>query len=50
MQVIQLLLAGQIDHRTAGLVLYGLQTASGNLQSLKFEPIDRYRIVSARAA
>jgi hypothetical protein len=26
------LLAGQIDHKTAGLVLYGLQTAAGNIR------------------
>jgi hypothetical protein len=46
MQVIQLLLAGQIDHRTAGLVLYGLQTASGNLQRLRFEPGNKFSIVT----
>ena len=31
------LLAGQIDHKTAGLVLYGLQTAAVNARHLTFE-------------
>ncbi len=30
------LLAGQIDHKTAGLVLYGLQTAAGNIRHTDF--------------
>ena len=31
MQVIRLILGGQIDQKTAGLLLYALQTASSNL-------------------
>ncbi len=33
MQVLQLLARGQMDHKTAGLMLYGLQTASCNLRA-----------------
>jgi hypothetical protein len=38
MKVIQLLGSGGIDHKTAALMLYGLQTASANLRNAKFEP------------
>src|ERR1700730_5982013 len=37
MKVIQMLGAGRIDHRTAGLMLYALQTASFNLRNAEFE-------------
>jgi hypothetical protein len=37
MQVLQLLGSGQMDHKTAGLMLYGLQTASTNLRNAEFE-------------
>lgn len=37
MQVLQLLGSGQLDHKTAGLMLYGLQTASVNLRNTEFE-------------
>jgi hypothetical protein len=37
MQVLSLLLTGQVEHKTAGLLLYGLQTASGNLRRARFE-------------
>jgi hypothetical protein len=37
MQVLQLLGSGQMDHKTAGLMLYGLQTASINLRNAEFE-------------
>ena len=37
MQVLQLLGSGQMDYKMAGLMLYGLQTASGNLRNTKFE-------------
>ena len=37
-QVMRLLLTQQIDHRTAGVLLYGLQTASANLKHTLFEP------------
>jgi hypothetical protein len=45
MQVIQLLLSAQIDHRTAGLALYGLQTASINIRYAKFEHARKEEIV-----
>jgi hypothetical protein len=38
LQVMNLLLTRQIDHRTAGVLLYGLQTASANLKHTLFEP------------
>ena len=37
MQIMRLIIAGNIDSKTAAL-LYVLQTASGNLQRTKFEP------------
>lgn len=37
MQVLQLLGGGQMDMKMAGLMLYGLQTASANLKNTKFE-------------
>jgi hypothetical protein len=37
MQVLQLLGSGQMDHKTAGLMLYGLQTASANVRHTDFE-------------
>jgi hypothetical protein len=38
MQIMRLLVAGQIDGKIAGLLLYALQTASANLQHTRFEP------------
>ena len=37
MKVMQMLGSGQMDHRTAGLMLYALQTASVNLRNTDFE-------------
>jgi len=37
MRVLQLLAREQMDHKTAGLMLYGLQTASCNLRLTNFE-------------
>ena len=37
MQVLQRLGCGQMDPKTAGLMLYGLQTASANLKNTRFE-------------
>jgi len=37
MKVLEMLGRGQMDHKTAGLMLYGLQTASSNLKHTKFE-------------
>jgi hypothetical protein len=38
MKVIQMLGSGVLDHKTAGLMLYALQTASYNLRNARFEP------------
>ena len=38
MQVMRLLVSGQLDHKTASLLLYALQTASTNLRMTKFFP------------
>jgi hypothetical protein len=45
MQVMRLILSGQIDPKTAGLLLYALQTASSNLGRINFEPVIRTRVV-----
>ena len=37
MQVMQLLATGQMEHKTAALMLYALQTASCNLRNTDFE-------------
>jgi hypothetical protein len=38
MQIMRLIVAGQIDGKTAGLLLYALQTASANLPRTNFQP------------
>jgi hypothetical protein len=38
MQVMRLLVSQQLDHKTASLLLYALQTASTNLRMTKFDP------------
>lgn len=38
MEVMSLLLARQIEHKTASLLLYALQTVSTNLHRIKFDP------------
>jgi len=38
MQVMRLLVSQQMDHKTASLLLYALQTASTNLRMTKFDP------------
>jgi len=38
MQIMRLIIAGQIDGKTAGLLLYALQTASAVLPRLRFDP------------
>ncbi len=37
MKVIQMLGSGRLEHKTAGLMLYALQTASSNLRKASFE-------------
>jgi hypothetical protein len=45
MQIMRLILSGQIDPKTAGLLLYALQTASSNLRRVDFEPVVKTRVV-----
>jgi hypothetical protein len=45
MQVMRLLVAGQIEHKTAGLLLYALQTTSVNLRHTEFEPTIKEHVV-----
>src|SRR5438067_10173530 len=42
MQVITALLAGKVDRQMAGLLLYGLQTASANSRHVNFAPLPYY--------
>jgi hypothetical protein len=48
MKVIQMLASGRMDHKTAGLILYALQTASVNLRHADFEVNDVSDIVIDR--
>ena len=48
MKVIQMLGAGRLDHKTAGLMLYALQTASVNLRNATFEVRDATDVVIDR--
>ena len=45
MQVMRLLVSAQIDHKTASLLLYALQTASSNLRRTGFEPFLKTSVV-----
>ena len=45
MQIMRLILSGQIDPKTAGLLLYALQTASSNLSRINFEPVIKTCVV-----
>ena len=45
MQIMRLILSGQMDTKTAGLLLYALQTASSNLSRINFEPVIKTRVV-----
>jgi hypothetical protein len=45
MQIMRLILSGQIDPKTAGLLLYALQTASSNLKRINFEPVVKTCVV-----
>jgi hypothetical protein len=48
MKVIQMLGSGRMDHKTAGLILYALQTASVNLRNAQFEAEDATHVVIDR--
>jgi len=50
MQVMRLLISQQIDHKTASLLLYALQTASSNLRQTNFKPFRRDVILDPRDA
>lgn len=45
MQIMRLIAAGQLDSKTAGLLLYALQTASNNLSRISFEPLPRQVVI-----
>ena len=49
MQIMRLLITGQLDGKTAGLLLYALQTASVNLHRTTFEP-NRHQVILDPAA
>jgi hypothetical protein len=48
MQVMRLLVSQQIDHKTASLLLYALQTASTNLRMTNFQPFSNDVILDPR--
>jgi hypothetical protein len=50
MQIMRLILNQQIEHKTASLLLYALQTASSNLRSTRFEPRMHQVILNPRDA
>ncbi len=50
MEVMRMLLSNQIDHKTASLLLYALQTASGNLRHTRFDPNHHEIILDPRDA
>jgi hypothetical protein len=50
MQIMRLLLTGQIEHKTASLLLYALQTASTNLRQANFKPFVHEVILDPRDA
>ena len=50
MQVMRLLVSKQIEHKTASLLLYALQTASTNLRRTNFNPVRHDVILDPRAA
>ena len=50
MEVMSQLVSRQIDHKTASLLLYALQTASGNLSRTRFNPNEHEIILDPRDA
>ncbi len=48
MKTIQMLGSGRLDHKTAGLMLYALQTASSNLRRADFEADNATNVVIDR--
>src|SRR5277367_6233237 len=49
MQVLRLILAKQLEPKIAGLLLYGLQTASLNLKQADFEPYQPNVVIEPRS-
>ncbi|MFZ0818242.1 MAG: hypothetical protein WAM78_22130 [Candidatus Sulfotelmatobacter sp.] len=45
MQIMRLIIAGHIDGKTAGLLLYALQTASANIRGILFTPYMRSMVL-----
>jgi hypothetical protein len=45
MHIVRMILAHRIDRKTAGLLLYALQTAAYNLKRTQFEPYDKNKVV-----
>ncbi len=45
MQIMRLILSGQLEPKTAGLLLYALQTASSNLRRTNFEPFVTHVVI-----
>ena len=50
MQIMRMTMAGQIDNKKAGLLLYALQTASCNLRHTNFEPFMHNVVLDPRDA
>src|SRR5579863_3096702 len=50
MQIMRLLISQQIEHKTASLLLYALQTASTNLRLARFSPRRHEVILDPRDA
>jgi hypothetical protein len=50
MQVMRMTMAGELDAQKAGLLLYGLQTASSNLRHTDFEPFMHSVVLNPRDA
>ena len=50
MQIMRLILTGQIEHKNASLLLYALQTASSNLRNTQFDPLMHSVILDPRDA
>src|SRR5258706_10734026 len=48
MQGMRLLLTNQVDHKTAALLFYSLQTASTNLRHTKFDPLPEQVVIDPR--
>jgi hypothetical protein len=50
MQIMRMIMAGELDTKKAGFLLYGLQTASCNLRHTNFEPLMHNVVLDPRDA